>query len=246
MLNPLITAHADVVGSLLRPPELLTARQDLAAGRISAERLSAIEDQAVNQAIALQEEAGLDIVTDGEMRRLSFQSQMTDAVDGFGTSTLDAFLWGAWYGDERVGDATWPRPKNLRVVGKLRRKRFLSVHEFTYLRSHTSRTPKITLPSPGLFANFWTPDHAKGVYPTLEEFLAAVVDILRGEVLELVRHGARYVQLDAPHYPLLLDPRTRSFYEDRGWTLDQWLHQGIELDNAVISGFPEVTFGLHL
>ena len=69
---------------------------------------------------------------------------------------------------------------------------------------------------------------------------------MRDEVAELVRLGATYIQLDAPHYPLLLDPKTRAFYEGRGWRIDQWLGQGIEMDNAVISGFPEVTFGFHL
>ncbi len=242
-LKALVTAHTDVVGSLLRPPELLKAREDVAAGRITQETFRTIEDRAVDQAIALQEEAGLEVVTDGEMRRLSFQSQMTEAVDGFGTWDLDAFLWGEWHGDERVGDVTRPRPTDLRIVGRLRRKRFLSVHEFTYLKSRTSRMPKVNLPSPGLFTNFWSPVSA---YPTLEVFLADVVGILRAEVVELVRLGATYIQLDAPHYPLLLDPRTRAFYEGQGWTLGQWLQQGIELDNAVISGFPEVTFGFHL
>jgi 5-methyltetrahydropteroyltriglutamate--homocysteine methyltransferase len=83
-------------------------------------------------------------------------------------------------------------------------------------------------------------------YPTLDGFLADVVDILRDEVTELVRLGATYVQIDAPHYTSLLDPRTRAFYEQQGWTLDQWLSQGIEMDNALMERFPEVTFGLHL
>ncbi len=73
-----------------------------------------------------------------------------------------------------------------------------------------------------------------------------VVDILRDEVAELVRLGATYIQLDAPHYTLLLDPTTRRFYESRGWTLDKWLSEGIALDNAVMAGFSNVTFGLHL
>ena len=70
--------------------------------------------------------AGLDILTDGEMRRLSFQSQMPEAVEGFGEFDLDAFLWGDWRGGERVGDLRKERPSTLGVVGKLRRKRHLS------------------------------------------------------------------------------------------------------------------------
>ena len=242
----MITVRADVVGSLLRPPELLAAREDVAAGRISRDELKVIEDRSVDDAIALQEDAGLDIITDGEMRRLSFQSQLPDAVDGFGEYDLDAFLWGHWHGDRSVGDLSVERPKKLGVVSKLERRRHISVDEFTYLRSHTSRIPKITLPSPGLYANFWSPKLSVGTYPTLDGFLADVVDILRDEVAELVRRGAAYIQLDAPHYPLLLDPATRVFYEGRGWTLDRWLKQGIEVDNAVIDGFQDVTFGFHL
>ena len=242
----MISARADVVGSLLRPPELLRAQQEHAAGRQSDAEFKAIEDAAVDQAIAWQEDAGLDVVTDGEMRRLSFQSQLTQAVDGFGAWDLDAFLWGDWHGDTAVGDWQGERPAGLGVVDKLVRKRHLSAEEFVYLRARASGTAKVTLPSPSLFANFWSPEHSSAAYATLEEFLADVVQILRHEVEELARLGATYIQIDAPHYPLLLDPATRRFYEARGWTLDQWLGLGIELDNAVMAGFPEVTFGFHL
>ncbi len=242
----MIAAHTDVVGSLLRPPELLKARSGFAAGRITQAVFKAIEDQAVDEAVALQEAVGLDVVTDGEMRRLSFQSQMTEAVAGFGEYDLNAFLWGDWHGDEGVGDLSLERPKNLGVVSQLTRKRHLSVEEFTYLRARTSRIPKITLPSPSLWTNFWSSEYSSPAYPTLDSFLADVVDIMRDEVAELVRLGATYIQLDAPHYPLMLDPKTRGFYEEQGWTLDQWLDRGIVMDNAVIGGFPEVTFGFHL
>src|SRR5579871_113054 len=241
-----ITVHTDVVGSLLRPPELLQARADHAASRISTAAFKAVEDRAVDMAVALQEEAGLEIVTDGEMRRLSFQSQLPEAVEGFGTWDLDAFLWGHWRGDEAVGEFRKARPPELGVTSKLRRKRHLAVEEFTYLRARTRRIPKITLPSPSLWANFWSAERSAGAYPTLESFLADVVDILREEVEELVRLGATYVQIDAPHYPLLLDPTTRAFYEARGWSLQRWLDQGIEMDNAVMADLPGVTYSMHL
>ena len=215
-------------------------------GHISQSEFKATEDRAVDEAIALQEDAGMEIVTDGEMRRLSFQGQMTEAVDGFGEHDIDAFLWGEWHGDKEVGEWKKERPGTIGVVGKLTRKRHLSAEEFTYLRSRTSRVPKISLPSPGLFVNFWSAERSATAYPTLDSFLADVVDILRGEVAELVRLGATYIQVDAPHYPLLLDPETRFFYEKQGWALDQWLSRGIEMDNAVMSGFPEMTFGFHL
>ena len=80
----------------------------------------------------------------------------------------------------------------------------------------------------------------------MEEYLGDVAEILREEVDELVRLGARYIQLDAPHYPLLLDPGYRDFYESRGWPADRWLDLGLELDNLVIGDHPGVTFGMHL
>src|SRR5438552_6001939 len=149
----MITARADVVGSLLRPPELLRARADRAAGRITEVELRAVEDEAVDDALRLQEEAGLEVVTDGEMRRLSFQSQMPAAVEGFADWDLDAFVWGEWQSEE-LGEMRVARP-SLAVVSKLRRKRFLSAEEFTYVRGRTDRLVKVTLPSPSLFANFW-------------------------------------------------------------------------------------------
>ncbi len=240
----MITAHADVIGSLLRPSELLKAQKQLAAGNITAAEFKQIEDRAVDDAVALQESVGLQIVTDGEMRRQSFQSQMTAAVSGFGEYNLDAFLWGEWYDEQ--GAHKKRRPRRLGAVEKLKRVRFLSADEFSYLKQKTNRIPKVTLPSPSLWANFWSPKYSSHVYPTLDAFLADIVNILREEVAELVRLGATYIQIDAPHYGLLLDPKTRGFYERRGWSLDKWLSQGIELDNAIMDGFSDVTFGFHV
>jgi 5-methyltetrahydropteroyltriglutamate--homocysteine methyltransferase len=242
----MIAAHTDVVGSLLRPPALRKARDDWSAGTLSHAQFKAIEDRAVDEAVALQEAAGLDIVTDGEMRRLSFQSQMTEAVEGFGRWDIDAFLWGDWHGDGQAGERKRERPPDLGVVAKLARKRHLAGEEFVYLRARTRRIPKVTLPSPSLFVNFWSPERSRSAYTSLDHFLADVVAILREEVAELVRLGATYIQIDAPHYPLLLAPETRAFYESRGWTLDQYLSRGIELDNAVMAGFAGVTFAIHL
>ena len=240
----MLLARTDVVGSLLRPPELVEAQERLARGELTVPEFKLIEDRAVDEAIALQENAGLEVVTDGEMRRQSFQSQMTAAVGGFGEFGLDAFLWGDWV-DER-GVYRKPRPHRLGVVEKLSRRRYLSADEFSYLKKKTSRIPKVTIPSPTLWVNFWAPEYSRNAYPTLDAFLADIVSILRAEVTELVRLGATYIQIDAPHYGLLLDAKTRVFYENAGWSLEQWLSLGIELDNAVVDGFRDVTFGFHV
>jgi 5-methyltetrahydropteroyltriglutamate--homocysteine methyltransferase len=237
-------ARTDVVGSLIRPPELLEAQARHAAGELTDAELARAEDRAVDEALRLQEEAGLAVVTDGEMRRLSFQSQLPTAVEGFGEWDLDAFLWGEWHSEE-LGDLKVERPP-IAVVGKLRRVRSLSAAELVYARERTDRILKVTLPSPSLYANFYDPDRSREAYPTLESFLADVAAILREEVEELVGLGATYLQLDAPHYPLLLDPAYRDFYGSRGWPAERWLDLGLELDNLVIGNHPGVTFGFHL
>jgi 5-methyltetrahydropteroyltriglutamate--homocysteine methyltransferase len=239
-----IEARTDVVGSLLRPRNLLETRDRLKRGEISPPEFKRVEDAAVDAAIRLQDGAGLAVVTDGEMRRLSFQSQFTEAVEGFSDWDLDAFLWGDWHGDE-VGDKRIERPP-IAVLGRLRRRRFLSAEEFAYARGRTQRIVKVTLPSPSLFANFYDPERSRGAYPTLESFLADVAEILREEVDELVRLGCEYVQLDAPHYPLLLDSAYRDFYASRGWPAERWLDLGVELDNVVFGERSDVTFGFHL
>jgi 5-methyltetrahydropteroyltriglutamate--homocysteine methyltransferase len=240
----MIEARTDVVGSLLRPPELIAARERRERGEITPAAFKRIEDDAVDGALSLQQAAGLDVVTDGEMRRLSFQSQMPEAVEGFGTWNIDAFLWGEWHSDD-LGQMKVERP-SIGVVAPLRRRRSLSAEEFTYTRGRTTRTVKVTLPSPSLFANFWDPQRSTAAYPNAEEFLGAVAEILREEVHELASLGCTYVQLDAPHYTLLVDPVWREFYARRGRPAEQWLDFGLELDNLVIGRRPEVTFALHL
>ncbi|MGH3038220.1 MAG: cobalamin-independent methionine synthase II family protein, partial [Gaiellaceae bacterium] len=128
---------------------------------------------------------------------------------------------GEWHSEEH-GDLTVERPP-IAVVGPLRRRRSLAGEELAYARGRTDRVLKITLPSPSLFANFYDPERSRDAYPSLEAFLGGVAEILREEVDELVELGATYIQLDAPHYPLLLDERYRAFYESRGWPAERWL-----------------------
>lgn len=240
----MLTARADVVGSLLRPPELIRALELRGKGEIAPPEFKRIEDAAVLAALRLQEEAGMEVVTDGEMRRLSFQSQVTEAVTGFGEWDLRAFLWGEWQSD-KLGEKKIERPP-IAVVEPLRRRRSLCTEEFAYTRGRTDRIVKVTIPSPSLFANFWDPERSTRAYRNAEEFLGAVAELLREEVDELVRLGCTYVQLDAPHYTLLIDPAYREFYARRGRPAEQWLDFGIELDNLVIGDRPGVTFAFHL
>jgi 5-methyltetrahydropteroyltriglutamate--homocysteine methyltransferase len=240
-----VTARVEHVGSPLRPAYLLGARTGYASGELTPAEFKAIEDRAVREAVALQEAVDLPVVGDGEMRRESFQAELTAACDGFTGVSLDAWLWGQWHSDE-VGDATIERPAELAVTAPLRKRRNLAAEEFTFLRGCTDRQVKITLPSPTLFANLWSPERSTGAYPTLDAFMTDVVEVMRDEVAELVRLGCSYIQLDAPHYPLLIDPAWRAFYEARGWLVQRWLSYGLELDNAVIDAGRPATFGFHL
>jgi 5-methyltetrahydropteroyltriglutamate--homocysteine methyltransferase len=240
-----VDSRADHVGSLLRPRALLDARAELAAGRLGAPEFKAVEDAAVREVVALQEEAGCPVVTDGELRRESFQAELVAATTGVEGAGLDAWLWGEWHSDE-LGDKSVARPAEMAVVETLVKRRSLAAEEFTFLRSVTDRIAKVTLPSPTLFANLWTPERSRGAYPRFDDFMADVVGILVDEVRELSRLGCGYLQLDAPHYPLLIDAGWRAFYEARGWPMDRFLSYGIELDNAVIDAAPDVTFGFHL
>lgn len=241
-----VTARAEHVGSLLRPSELLDARRRRAEGAITPTEFKAVEDAAVRHVVALQEEVSFPLLTDGELRRESFQSSLADSVTGFAGVSIDAWLWGAWHSND-VGDFTLERPADLAVVERLSQERSLASEEFVFLRSATTRPSKVTLPSPSLFASMWSPEASAGAYRRLDDFMADVVEILSREVRELERLGCTYVQLDAPHYPLLLDPGWKEFYEPRGWEAGRWLGYGVELDNAVISaGSSAMTFGFHL
>ena len=199
----------------------------------------------MDQAISLQERAGLPVVTDGEMRRESFQSQMVEAVEGFGEHTIDAWLWGDWHGDETVGDKKIERPG--RSAWSAAAPQALPLGRGVRLRpSPHGAHDQGDAPEPQPLRQPLVAGALRGGLPTLDDFLDDVAEILRDEVEELVRLGATYIQLDAPHYPLLLDPSTREFYEGRGWDFDRWMSRGVELDNYVIGEHPGVTFAFHL
>jgi len=240
-----VAARVEHVGSLLRPSYLREARAAFARAETSPAEFKAVEDRAVREVIALQEELNLSVVNDGEMRRESFQAELTAACDGFSGVSLDAWLWGSWHSDV-VGDTTIDRPSDLAVTAPLHKRRNLAAEEFTFVRGCTNRQAKVTLPSPTLFANLWSPEKSSDAYQSLDAFMADVVTVLCEEVQELVRLGCTYIQLDAPHYPLLIDPAWRAFYESRGWPVQRWLSYGIELDNAVIDAGRPATFGFHL
>ncbi len=235
----MVAYRSDVVGSLLRPTYLKEARDHHATGAISDAEFKQIEDRAVDEAIALQVKAGLDVVSDGEMRRFAFYGHFIDAIEGFDKSGG----WAIPFRDEQGNELVLQRPV---VVSRLKRRRHLCAEEFTYLRARTDRAAKVTLISAQQAAAYYDPEKSRGAYPTIDAYLADVVDILRAEVDELIRLGCTYIQVDAPQYAALIDPAIREGYRQRGNDPDLLLDRCIELDNAVIGDHPGVVFGIHL
>ena len=181
--------RAEVIGSMLRPPELLEARDGYRNGRISAQEFKRAEDRAVDVCIAIQERAGVDVVADGEQRRNVFASQLVQASEGFEMfgNPVDWFTL-----DGRVDD-----PVTVAVVGKIKRKRHLSAEEFVYLRAdhpsdqdHDSQSDDVCV--------LLGPGHLRSRLSVDRRVPGRVSDILRDEVAELVRLGADYIQSMLP------------------------------------------------
>ena len=233
-----------MIGSLLRPAYLKAARAAAQEGRISPAELKWVEDRAVDEAVAQQEAAGVDVVTDGELRRSVFLGPLTDVVDGFGT--VDGPIGGQSRWTSATGGPVSPARRVNVIRGKLRRRRSLAAEEFTYLRGRARRPIKVTLPSPLMLALLWSPKYSVDAYPDPFELFADAVDLIRGEVRELRELGCAYIQIDAPELGTLVDPATREQeYAKQGVSPERMLDEGIEMLNSVADA-PGVTFGMHL
>jgi 5-methyltetrahydropteroyltriglutamate--homocysteine methyltransferase len=234
-----MTYHSEVVGSLLRPTYLAEARKQHEAGQIDAVEFKAVEDRAVRESIALQEAAGIDVITDGEMRRYAFYGHLIDSLEGF--DKLGG--WAIPFRDESGEELVLQRPV---VVEKLQWKRSMCSEEWVYLRSRKSHAGKVTMLSAQQAAAYYDPQKSSGAYATRDAYLADIVDFSRREVDELVRLGCTYIQIDAPQYAALLDPQMREGYRQRGNDPDQMIDRCIEMDNAIIRDHPGITFGIHI
>ena len=234
-----MTYHSEVVGSLLRPTYLADARKQFEQGQIGAADFKILEDRAVNESIALQVAAGIDVITDGEQRRYAFYGHLIEALDGF--DKLGG--WAIPFQDETGEQLVLKRPV---VVEKLTWRRSMCAEEWVYLRSHTSRPGKVTIISAQQAAAYYDPDKSKGAYASQAAYLADIVDFSRQEVKELIRLGCTYIQIDAPQYAALLDPQMREGYRQRGNDPDRLIDLCIEMDNAIIDGHPGITFGMHI
>ena len=235
------TFRADHVGSLLRPPELLQARAAHAEGRLPLAQLRAAEDRAILHVLEKQRQLGLDVVTDGELRRGSWLTDMADAVEGFVSDRVPLEWKGPGGGVE--GSTA------LSAGAKLRKVRKMTGHEAPFLKSNAHAPLKITLPAP---SNFMLLSYKRGItdkfYATHTDLLADLVVIVRDDVQWLIAEGVRYIQFDAPYYSFYFDPQQRKRMQQAGLDADKELENAIAGDNAAMKDLPRngVTFALHV
>ena len=199
--------RADHVGSFLRPPELLAARERFRKGEIDRAALSLVEDEAVRGVVRMQEAVGLKSITDGEFRRASFHTDFLGRLEGLGTQPGESAVP---FRSATTGEVTALAPPKLVVTGKLNRPGPIAGPAFDFLKSVTHETPKVTIPSPSM-VHFRGGREAvdKDAYPDMEGFFADLVRIYREEIADLARRGCRYVQFDDTNLAYLCDEQMR-------------------------------------
>jgi len=234
--------RADTVGSLLRPAAVHAARAKFAAGEIGPAALREIEDAAIRDVVALQENIGLPIVTDGEFRRENWYADFIGKLSGvvIATGSGQAFA---------EHDGT-PKhiPKRVQTTGKVSAPNPIVLEDYQFLASATSRAAKVTIPSPTRL-HFHGGRHAvsQTAYPDIEEFFADVAAVYRAEIAALEKAGCRYIQIDDPLLSYFLSPALRQEIIDDGEDPDARLHRYVRLVNDCIRGRgPDTTIGIHI
>jgi 5-methyltetrahydropteroyltriglutamate--homocysteine methyltransferase len=245
------------VGSWTRSPELLRAQSRKQRGRISAAEFERVADEAVLETLRLQEEAGVDLVTDGEQRRDNFYSFVAEKLDGVRLMSLAEMLDLVEDKDgfERILqtlDVPAFSIRNPTCVGKIERRAPLAVDEYLFLRQHTDRPIKVPLPGPYLLTRaMWVKEATRAAYPTKEDLAEDVVRILRQEVWELYDAGADFVQFDEPVLTELVftQGQTRTFMcaalAARKDPAEE-LEFAVDLINRVVTGLDGLRIGLHV
>jgi 5-methyltetrahydropteroyltriglutamate--homocysteine methyltransferase len=237
--------HADHVGSLLRPPEVLAAREAFACGEIDAAKLRAIEDAAIRDVVVGQERVGLPVVTDGEFRRENWYADFIGRLGG--VEIREAQQNPAF--DHDPDKTVHYVPKNVVTVAPLRRPKPILVDDYAFLADvTTSATAKITIPSPSRL-------HFHGgrsvvdvsTYPDIEAFFADVVHAYRAEIADLEAAGCRYIQVDDPLFSYFISERMRAEIVANGEKPEERLARYVRLINDCIAERrPETAIGIHV
>jgi 5-methyltetrahydropteroyltriglutamate--homocysteine methyltransferase len=240
-------ARAEIVGSLLRPADLRAAIEETYEPGHHAllreerakdlSRLRRAEDEAIAEAVRRQIEIGLDVVSDGEFRRWMFLNSFYDAVEGYSTDRNEVEFTNAR--GEHVVLTVHQIEERLRQVDSP------AAREAAYVASITDHPFKVTFPAASIFAHPFGLDTS--AYTSTDEFVAHAVEIERGLVADAIAEGCRYVQLDFPLYPYLVDERWAERFRAAGHRLEELLDRAVAADRAVLQGIPEgVTTGLHV
>jgi 5-methyltetrahydropteroyltriglutamate--homocysteine methyltransferase len=229
------------VGSLLRPEQVLQAREQAANGEITPEEQRQVEDDAIAGMIPKLEATGIQSITDGEYRRAWFHLDFLEQLDGV---TVTGMIASSSDSEGRVGMA----PPKITVTGKLAHKHDIQVADYQFVDSHTDRLPKVAIPSP-------TMAHFRGgragidieSYPDLDVFFEDLAQVYRDEIAALYAAGARYIQLDDTNLAYLCDPKMRQGAIDRGDDPDELPRTYAALINAAIDErADDLTVGVHL
>jgi 5-methyltetrahydropteroyltriglutamate--homocysteine methyltransferase len=226
--------RADHVGSLLRPPQLLQARESAKRNELSAQQLREIEDRSIREAVRMQEDIGLQGVTDGEFRRSSWHMDFLYQVGGV-TKVQDNLT--VQFHNEK-GDIEFT-PAALRVTGKLELRKCIFGEDFKYLKSVARGTPKLTIPSPSMM-------HYRGgraaidsaVYPDMQEFWTDLAAVYAAEIAELCKLGCTYLQLDDTSLAYLNDPTQREHVAQIGGDAQKQHLVYIRLINGALANRP--------
>ncbi|MGZ5867902.1 MAG: 5-methyltetrahydropteroyltriglutamate--homocysteine S-methyltransferase [Xanthobacteraceae bacterium] len=232
--------RADHVGSLLRPQELKDAFRDAARKPMGQAHLADMLDRCIRDAIKLQEDAGLQSITDGEFRRGSWFFGFVQAVDGL--TTKDSLFD---FRDSTGGHATF---QTAYVEGKLKRTRGITTDEFAFVRANTNNAPKVTMPTPSL-VHFFRLDKAvdRNIYPDMDEFWSDLIAVYREEIAVLAALGCRSVQLDEVPIAMMCDPNIRAQVTKVGIDPAELLNSYIGAINAIARNRPAgMTLSVHL
>jgi 5-methyltetrahydropteroyltriglutamate--homocysteine methyltransferase len=236
--------RAEQIGSLIRPPQLLRAREEHAAGKLDRQGLRAIEDTAIRGVVKLQEEIGLQVITDGEFRRGTYSDSFTSA--GISGVQIEMTEEQGWSRSQSHGHRMARRIPA--VVDRIAWAGAQNAEDFRFLTSVTSRRPKITLPGPCyIHYRAGRANISRDVYPDLDAFWSDLVAAYHQEMKSLAAAGCTYLQIDETSLVKLGDPRVRQLLVERG---DEWrelLRTYIAAVNAVVAGAPSgMTIGIHV
>lgn len=235
------TYRAEVVGSLLRPAYVKDAFERFERGEIDHAELTAAQDRAAREAIALQEECGIDVITDGEVRRRFWFDPLTASLSGYNPAINAPVPFSA--GGDRPAE---PPPKLPAVTERLGIHHNLPLQEYTFLRANTDLPVKTTIAGMTYASVLWVQGVSEAAYPDRDEYMHDALRLMTEIVREVVEAGASYIQLDSPRYTHLVSEEGQANLRRVGIDTETWLGEMIAMDNALIRRFPQVTWAVHL